>query len=101
MMVFEWIAPDSRTESLVDLLLEQEKVVFRSDKRYVPVLWKSLSELRDRKLLHMSCDERLHEQTLFFRNKPVKKGKKWGKPLYIWDHTLTPQLKSLDELFEK
>jgi len=100
-MVFEYIVPDKRTESLLELLLREEKVSFRSDKQDVPRLWKSLGALRDRKLVHMSCDERLHEQTLFLRSKPLRKKSKWGKPCYVWDHTFSPRVPSLDELLKK
>ena len=98
--MYEYLAPDRKTEQLLDMLIQREKVTFRSDKKKVPQLWRTLNELRNEKLIHMSCDERLHEQTLFLRNKTVRKGKKWGKPLYVWDHTFTPKVLSLDDLLK-
>jgi len=99
-MVFEYLAPDRKTEALMDLLLQRDKVTFRSEPRSSPYVLKPLKELHNRRLIHISCDQHLHEHTVFFRNKPVKKGKKWGKPLYIWDHTLTPKVHSIDEIIK-
>lgn len=96
--MFEFRPPNEKAERLIDILLESDIPIEIKDVNKSRDIGKVLKPVRDKKLVHISWDDKLRESTVYLKNKRVTKSKKHGKSVYIWEDTFIPN-SVFDDLF--